>query len=363
MGPQRARLEAPFPLMSDGRGPRVLSRELGGVLLGGLRRAVERMHHVGLVVPGVQEVFVARQLVAGWKQGEAWQHYDPLVLDMYDKLGASVMLRHFARMHETVKLYRQAERILRELKLNDAWYEKPTEREGRGWGATEAIRGALAHWIECKDGKIKNYQIVAPTTWNVGPRTTDGIRGIGDGRTPDDSAQCARCEDALRAPPLCRQPIGGWHAPRLRRTVSHDRPPRRRHRLRQSEPLGRRSGLTRREPAEGARPRFKRCERRERCERCGGPSPGRGDRWHGRDVRGPWLHLPHRGRRLPIGRRAPTASGTCPTTSPLRSAATPETWGKPGRTTPRRASSSWRTGRTIRLASWPRRSARSSASS
>jgi hydrogenase large subunit len=120
---------------------------------------------------------LARQLVAGWKQGEAWQHYDPLVLDMYDKLGASVMLRHFARMHETVKLYRQAERILRELKLNDAWYEKPTERDGRGWGATEAIRGALAHWIECKDGKIKNYQIVAPTTWNVGPRTTDGIRG------------------------------------------------------------------------------------------------------------------------------------------------------------------------------------------
>jgi len=69
---------------------------------------------------------LARQLVAGGTHGEAWQHHDPLVLDMYGKLGgASVMLRHFARMHEAVTLYRQAERILRELKLNDPWSSRP----------------------------------------------------------------------------------------------------------------------------------------------------------------------------------------------------------------------------------------------
>ena len=63
---------------------------------------------------------------------------------MYKKMGgASVLLRHFARMHEGVKLYREAERILREFRLNDPWYIKPTEKDGRGWGATEAIRGAL----------------------------------------------------------------------------------------------------------------------------------------------------------------------------------------------------------------------------
>ena len=90
---------------------------------------------------------------------------------MYKQLGgASVLLRHFARMHEIKALYRQAEHALREFKLNDTWYIKPTERDGRGWGATEAIRGALCHWIEVQGGKIKNYQIVAPTTWNVGPR-------------------------------------------------------------------------------------------------------------------------------------------------------------------------------------------------
>lgn len=121
---------------------------------------------------------LARQVIAGGAHGEAWQHHDPLVLDMYKRLGgASVTLRHFARMHECVKLYREAERILRELRLDDPWYVKPTEKDGRGWGATEAIRGALCHWIEVKGGKIKNYQIIAPTTWNVGPRTDDGKRG------------------------------------------------------------------------------------------------------------------------------------------------------------------------------------------
>lgn len=120
----------------------------------------------------------ARQLVAGGQHGEAWQHHDPLILNMYKKMGgASVHLRQIGRMHETVKLYREAERCLREFRLNDPWYIKPRERDGRGFGATEASRGALSHWIEVKDNKIKNYQIVSPTTWNVGPRDGQQARG------------------------------------------------------------------------------------------------------------------------------------------------------------------------------------------
>jgi hydrogenase large subunit len=66
---------------------------------------------------------------------------------------------------------------LRELRLQDPWYIKPAEQDGVGWGATEAIRGALCHWIDVQGGKIRNYQIIAPTTWNVGPRDDTGIRG------------------------------------------------------------------------------------------------------------------------------------------------------------------------------------------
>ena len=120
----------------------------------------------------------ARQMVAGGTHGQPWQNHDPFIVDMFRHLGGpSLHLRQIARMHETVKLYRQAERCLREFRLDEPFYEKPKAKDGRGWGATEAIRGALAHWIDIEGGKIKNYQIVAPTTWNVGPRDDKERRG------------------------------------------------------------------------------------------------------------------------------------------------------------------------------------------
>ena len=39
-----------------------------------------------------------------------------------------------------------------------------------GVGTHEAPRGTLSHWIVMKDGKIKNYQAVVPSTWNASPR-------------------------------------------------------------------------------------------------------------------------------------------------------------------------------------------------
>jgi Ni,Fe-hydrogenase I large subunit len=47
----------------------------------------------------------------------------------------------------------------------------------RGWGFHEAPRGALGHWVEIEDGKIKNYQAIVPSTWNAGPRDASGQRG------------------------------------------------------------------------------------------------------------------------------------------------------------------------------------------
>ena len=40
-----------------------------------------------------------------------------------------------------------------------------------------APRGALAHWIDIEDKKIKNYQCVVPTTWNASPRDPAGKIG------------------------------------------------------------------------------------------------------------------------------------------------------------------------------------------
>jgi hydrogenase large subunit len=49
--------------------------------------------------------------------------------------------------------------------------------EQRGYGFHEAPRGTLSHWIVIKDGKIKNYQCVVPSTWNAGPRNGDDSPG------------------------------------------------------------------------------------------------------------------------------------------------------------------------------------------
>jgi hydrogenase large subunit len=47
----------------------------------------------------------------------------------------------------------------------------------KGYGMTEASRGALSHWIKYKNGKITKYQAVVPTTWNASPRDVNGNPG------------------------------------------------------------------------------------------------------------------------------------------------------------------------------------------
>ena len=52
----------------------------------------------------------------------------------------------------------------------EKWEPKTWPAECEGVGLVEAPRGSLAHWIKIKDGKIDNYQLVVPTTWNGSPR-------------------------------------------------------------------------------------------------------------------------------------------------------------------------------------------------
>ncbi|WP_285907756.1 nickel-dependent hydrogenase large subunit [Pseudodesulfovibrio pelocollis] len=47
--------------------------------------------------------------------------------------------------------------------------------QGVGW--VNAPRGALSHWINIKDSKIENFQLVVPSTWNIGPRCDNDIPG------------------------------------------------------------------------------------------------------------------------------------------------------------------------------------------
>ncbi len=58
----------------------------------------------------------------------------------------------------------------------DKWEPSTWPASAKGIGASEAPRGALAHWIVIKDRKIDNYQLVVPSTWNASPRDAKGQR-------------------------------------------------------------------------------------------------------------------------------------------------------------------------------------------
>ncbi|MBI5890168.1 MAG: nickel-dependent hydrogenase large subunit [Nitrosomonadales bacterium] len=111
---------------------------------------------------------LARQMVAG----------HPLVRDMVDRHGASVTARIVGRMLEFALVLPVMETWLRQILPGDAYCYPPLElQDARGVGLIEAARGSLGHWMDVRNGKINNYQIIAPTTWNFSPRDASGEPG------------------------------------------------------------------------------------------------------------------------------------------------------------------------------------------
>jgi hydrogenase large subunit len=57
------------------------------------------------------------------------------------------------------------------------WEPSSWPKTCQGVGFMEAPRGGLAHWIVIENKKIANYQAVVPSTWNAGPRDSEGQPG------------------------------------------------------------------------------------------------------------------------------------------------------------------------------------------
>ncbi|MBF0102279.1 MAG: nickel-dependent hydrogenase large subunit [Desulfobacterales bacterium] len=118
----------------------------------------------------------------------------------------SVMGRHLVRALETKLIAEQCFKWLDQL-VPDAPCVEPftIPSSGEGVGLTEAPRGALGHWIEIADKKIKNYQCVVPTTWNCSPRDDKGNPGpvelaligtsVSDIKNPIEAARVVRSFD------------------------------------------------------------------------------------------------------------------------------------------------------------------------
>jgi uptake hydrogenase large subunit len=110
---------------------------------------------------------LARQVVAG----------HPLARDLV-KDGANVEARIVARFLEMALLVPAMEKWLGDIRPDDAFMEHGTmPANAEGAGLVEAARGSLGHWIRVEKGKIANYQIIAPTTWNFSPRDSSGCPG------------------------------------------------------------------------------------------------------------------------------------------------------------------------------------------
>jgi len=83
----------------------------------------------------------------------------------------SVMGRHLARALETKIIADSMAGWVLELKPGEpAYISYKLPQEATGMGLLDAARGALGHWIEIKESKIANYQVITPSTWNVSPR-------------------------------------------------------------------------------------------------------------------------------------------------------------------------------------------------
>lgn len=90
----------------------------------------------------------------------------------------SVLGRHVARGLEASWLAGQMSAWLDELEIDGppaAEFEIP--QSGAGYGLMEAPRGALGHWIQIENYRVKHYQCVVPTTWNCSPRDEKGRPG------------------------------------------------------------------------------------------------------------------------------------------------------------------------------------------
>jgi [NiFe] hydrogenase large subunit len=94
----------------------------------------------------------------------------------------STLGRTAARGLETVIIGRAMEGWINELvgnlkNGNDKTYTPWKMKDGMGYGLNDVPRGSLGHWIQIEKGKIKNYQYVVPSTWNLGPRDAKGKMG------------------------------------------------------------------------------------------------------------------------------------------------------------------------------------------
>lgn len=99
---------------------------------------------------------------------------------------SSTVGRNAARAIESAYISEYIFKFINQLVENIKYYDTETwtkftfetlPKEAKGRTFVEVPRGVLSHFINIEEGKIQNYQVIAPTTWNASPKDGKDQRG------------------------------------------------------------------------------------------------------------------------------------------------------------------------------------------
>ena len=96
-----------------------------------------------------------------------------LIKKIYDEYQDSVYTRIFARLYEVNLIFKYLLKKIDEIDINEKNYIKPFKKSGKGEAVIEAPRGSLIHKIEIENERIKKYNIIVPTQFNLSNSTKE----------------------------------------------------------------------------------------------------------------------------------------------------------------------------------------------
>jgi Ni,Fe-hydrogenase I large subunit len=158
-------------------------------------------------------VLPALRTMAGFERAPEWDgrptetgalartHAHPLIAALRARWGNTVPTRMAARLAELALLLRTLDTGCRD--DNGApWVAAFAPNPGEGVAAVETARGLLLHRACVADGRIANYQIVAPTEWNFHP-AGPAARGLMGMPARDEATLTTQARLAVQALDPC----------------------------------------------------------------------------------------------------------------------------------------------------------------
>jgi hydrogenase large subunit len=96
------------------------------------------------------------------------------IKDVHKSYNDSSFTRILARMDELAHLLQNTKELIKKVDISEESFIKPKIAlkdisNASGLSVVEACRGSLFHSIEIENGKIKKYDVITPTVWNLGP--------------------------------------------------------------------------------------------------------------------------------------------------------------------------------------------------